>query len=121
MKIIIVLLSLTVSGCATPEGWSKVMNGWLGSSETQLVDQWGPPLRSYQINEKKKALTYVFDGGTTGVTTYSYGMASTSYSQNYCKTDFYVEDGIVNQWRSEGNMCKAYDPDRKPLLSRFGL
>ncbi len=132
MKIILILLlSLGLSGCATAAKYEVKLNAWIGASEESLIANWGVPDKEYQLSNGKKAVAYVRkDTFQTGGNTYleprityqsgtigdkPYSGTSTAYVtetaplKNYklfCKTSFVINSsGKVESWHHEGNNC----------------
>jgi hypothetical protein len=130
-KILVLLLCLGLSGCATTAKYEGKLNTWIGVSEDSLIATWGVPNKTYDMRDGKKAIEYVHrntvqTGGytyTTPQTTYqsgkigdkSYSGTSTTYVtetepiQEYkfhCKTSFIINNsGKVESWHHEGNNC----------------
>lgn len=119
------ILSLLISGCATTAGYEKILNSWIGASEDQLITQWGVPDMVYQNNDKKyfvyskqnssyvpgTAPTYysTYNSFTGTITTTPVGGTSGYIMNYYCKTTFTVDNGVITNWRWQGNSCKAYE------------
>ena len=70
-KILIILLVIYISGCATAE-----MKPWLGRSKNDLVQTWGVPDRSEKLDDGKQVLTW---DGRNG------------YGQIICKQSFIID------------------------------
>jgi hypothetical protein len=102
--VYLAVMIVTLSACATTQHYENAINTWVGSSEEALVSQWGAPTNTYQVSDSKKILTYVHSNGGSAYT--AYGV--TSYSTNYCKTEFFVGPlKTIESTRWEGNMCRA--------------
>ena len=56
--ILIGLSVLFVVSCATPEKYDARLNGWLGKTETQLVQKWGKPSAMKILDNGDKVITY---------------------------------------------------------------
>lgn len=121
MKKICLWLVFVLSACATTEKYEAVLKTWIGSSERELINSWGPPSSVYEVNGDKY-LTYQssrsgyvpgvaptyqtsFIGNTAYTTSYG-GTPGYSYN-HHCKTTFTVSGGVINHWRYEGNSCKS--------------
>jgi hypothetical protein len=130
-KILVLLLCLGLSGCATTVKYEAKLNTWIGVSEDSLIAAWGVPDKTYDMRDGKKAIEYVhkdtvhtggytytvprttYQTGTIGNETYS--GTSTTYvtettpAQKYklsCKTSFIINNsGKVESWHHEGNNC----------------
>ncbi|WP_155952212.1 hypothetical protein [Pseudomonas sp. CHM02] len=122
MKWLLTALALfALAGCATTGKYERVLQSWVGSTELELVQSWGPPVRVYESNGHR-FLTYSNEGsmyvpGTspTYQTTY-YG--NTAYTNSYggspgmnvqlsCVTTFDVVDNRISSWRWQGNNCTS--------------
>jgi hypothetical protein len=91
-------LSLILSGCATTDGYKKIVDSWMGGKEENLIAQWGVPASVYQLNATDKVFTYEESSQAIineNVVTYS------------CRTDFTIRDGIIVNWQFKGNKCNA--------------
>jgi hypothetical protein len=124
MKKIILGLSFafSLSACfPTVEGYQQLVSGWYGSSESELVGQWGAPQSTY-VADGTKFLTYrssrnVYIAGTSptytttmvGNTAYtnSYGGSSGQNIAMNCETTFQVRRGKITQATFRGNDCTA--------------
>ena len=130
-KILVLLLCLGLSGCATTVKYEAKLNTWIGASEDALIASWGVPDKTYDMRDGKKAIEYVDRntvemGGYTYTTpqiTYesgkigdkSYSGTSTTYEtetepiRKYrlsCKTTFIINNsGQIESWHHEGNNC----------------
>lgn len=113
----LVLFSLVIlTGCVTKQEHEDALSSWFGSTEKQLVDSWGVPTSFYEL-DGKRYLTYsnssqVMVGGTAPTTTYDYyGNAYTSGGTppimitSNCTIIMVVEDGLISEWKYEGNDC----------------
>jgi hypothetical protein len=83
---------VALAGCAPQEGYREIVQTWIGNSADELVQAWGPPTSSYQLDSGGHVLQYdrsrtVSMGGyttLTPVTTYSSGTVySGGASGNY--------------------------------------
>ncbi len=97
---VIFCLSLILSGCATAtsEGYTKIVDSWMGASEAKIVSAWGVPDSVYQLNETDKVFTYEESSQailSEGVVTFS------------CKTYFTLRNGVIVDWKFKGNKCNA--------------
>jgi hypothetical protein len=114
---------LIISGCATKEGYEKVVRSWIGSSEIELVRNWGPPTQAYETGGSKflvydnQGQLYIPGQAPTYHTTY-YPYLGTATTQAFggtppllvptrCTTVFETKDSQIVDYRFEGNKCKA--------------
>ena len=107
--ICVISLAFTLAACATTAGYEEILDSWVGSTEDQLVDSWGPPDGFYE-GGGKKYLTYVYSssGYTPGLPATSSMPATPGYSYSYnCKTTFTVIGNEITNWRYKGNACWA--------------
>jgi hypothetical protein len=74
-----ILLVMTLSGCATTEGYQAVLQTWVGDSTDHLVSVWGIPQQEYRQDGGGKVLQYERSGQIVlpGTTTYQ---AQTTYN-----------------------------------------
>ena len=113
----LVLMSLVIlSGCTTKQEHEDKLSSWYGSSESDLVSSWGVPTSFYEL-DGKRYLTYsnnsqAMVGGTPATTTYDYfGNAYTGGGTppilvtSNCSITMIVDNGVINEWRYEGNSC----------------
>lgn len=107
---------MMLTGCATTANYEKILQTWVGDSESHLVQSWGPPSSTYMLGENKKVLTYFKSNGSETAYYGSLGIAETT---NYtCKTDFYIDGlAMITNWRHEGNSCKSKAPKTREPAS----
>ncbi|MNO20213.1 hypothetical protein D3C76_99620 [compost metagenome] len=115
------LLPLVLSGCATEAKYEQILQSWVGSSELELIQKWGPPQQAYETGGHR-FLVYSSSGnmylpGTapTYQTTY---VGNTAYTNSYggspgmnvqlsCVTTFEVANELITNWNWRGNNCTA--------------
>jgi len=51
--LLILIVLMLISGCATTEEYKKIVESWVGSSEIALIRGWGPPQQSYESGGTK--------------------------------------------------------------------
>ncbi len=103
-------LAVLMSGCATTAKYEKVLNSWVGSPSDQLIAKWGPPSSSFPLNDGSTIYTWNHSGAPTSYTNYNQftGQLMTTTNVPWCNTSFRVGgDGVVQNWRWEGNACRA--------------
>jgi len=116
----LVLISLVLlTGCVTKQEHENTLSSWYGATEEELVASWGVPTSFYEL-DGKRYLTYSNSSqamipGTPSYTTYDYfGNAYTSGGSapylvtSNCTITMVVEEGVINEWRYEGNSCYDY-------------
>ena len=89
-----------VAGCATTSNYEDLLKTWVGRSEDELVQTWGPPSSVYQA-AGAKYLTY----------TKNQTCGSDNHYTCVCNTHFELASGRVESWRWDGNGCLAYPPE----------
>jgi len=97
-SLIGLVATIMVAGCATTQGYEALLKGWVGHSEEELVQVWGPP-------------TSVYQSATTRYLTYTKTKAcgqNTPYSC-VCNTHFEFASGRISAWRWDGNGCPPGD------------
>ncbi len=121
IKILIFQIIFFLSACVYGPQYnpSSIMQSWMGQTESSLLQSWGIPTNSYQTGEIK-IIEYI--GVSTYYTTrtndalrqnpytcnqyYCPPRAATTYqNQSWCKRQFTIQEGIVVNWRLEGNSC----------------
>lgn len=58
MKKLYLLLFVLLSGCATSEGYNRILNTWLNSDKQNLIETWGVPTSTYKMNDHIEYLSY---------------------------------------------------------------
>ena len=108
--IILTLLTIILSSCATQIELENSLESWVGSSELDLIDAWGPPTRHYATDDLKyltwdNRTQYVIPGGS-----YDYGNGyvhnTPAMLENLnCDVTMIIKDKRISSWRYEGNNC----------------
>jgi len=118
---LLLLLSVTSSGCATAHGYKLLMQTWVGDDANNLIRKWGRPVDIVKLPNGNSIYVYSRSGSyttptyaTTTVNTYNnsatantavYGGQTLVFS---CETSFELgpDNRVVNvTWR--GNNCVA--------------
>ena len=81
----------------TSEGYTQILEGWENASEAHLIERWGVPTQTYEVNGKKYLLYKDESYLTFNGNSYHF----------YCDTTFTVENGKIVFWKYSGNKCKA--------------
>lgn len=97
MKQAVFAAVLVLSGCqtATQEQFAQWADGFVGRSETAVVDDIGIPDKTYSL-EGARYIEFsrsLIVGDRHGIGTYG------------CTLTFRVEGGIIQRWNSTGNHC----------------
>ncbi len=97
MRWTVVAVALLMAGCASPERYRDSLQTWVGTSEADLVTEWGAPDAAYRTEDGTRLLTYskVRKYDAEGVTL-----------TGRCKTTFKVEQGTVTGFSFQGNQCR---------------
>jgi hypothetical protein len=99
---LVAALVFLLSSCATTGDYEKVLNSWIGSDISRLIESWGPPTDTYRMPDGRTLYTWFFDGGAVAM---PFGNMAYAVSRS-CKTTFTVgTNGVVQTWRYEGNAC----------------
>ena len=116
---IVVCSLVALTGCVTKQEHENTLSSWYGSTEEQLVASWVVPTSFYEL-DGKRYLTFsnssqAMVGGYPSTTTYDYfGNAYTSGGSppilvtSNCSITMVVDNGVINEWRYEGNNCYDY-------------
>ena len=107
ISILVLLVSL-VSGCATTGKYQANCESWLNKSDKELIQAWGIPRNSYEIDSSTKMLEFIFDGGTVYNGDYlSMVAGGQERVVNDCRTTFTIKNGSVYAYRFEGRACRS--------------
>ena len=119
--ITLALISLVIlTGCVTKQEYEDTLSSWYGSSESDLIASRGIPTSFYEL-DGKRYLTYSNSsqgmvGGTPPTTRITYDVWGNAYTTTYpgtspilvtsnCTITMVVDNGVINEWRYEGNNC----------------
>jgi|GEM_PF-1699767 len=109
---ILALSIFMVSGCATSGKLEKTLSAWSWHDENELVEVWGPPEKTFPMQNGGQVFEYYFSNGMSGNATYSAYSSSFNVYENYCKVDFTLnQQNLVSSWRYYGNICRAKYPN----------
>ncbi len=124
--LVLMMLSLALSACATTANYEAILNTWIGADINKLVESWGYASNSFVAPNGNKVYVYERGGSFTMPTTYqttarvygygnsAYGTATTNVYGGqtvtlWCRTFFEVNSSdIIINWRWEGNGCKSH-------------
>ena len=116
----IILGVLALSACASEEKFQQAAASWIGRSEDALVSQFGPPDRSHTTSDGSRIIEWrrqnesYIPGTPPTYQTYCTGRICNSYPvggspgfayTNWCNLSFTVHEGVVRNYRYEGNSC----------------
>jgi hypothetical protein len=115
-----IFLVVFLSGCVTRGEFESDLASWVGSSEGDLVTQWGPPQNVYTSPDGARFLTYSSSGtvsiparaptyqttmiGDQAISTPIGGRSASSYSTS-CDITFKLLDDTITNWSWKGNDC----------------
>ena len=117
--LLITIVAIVVTACATEAEYKRVMENWIGDPETELVSAWGVPDRVHEAEDGGRLITYdrrrqakwmsstdgVYDDATDLYTGNTFEFAT--HSANYqCETTFTVENDTITAYSYRGNDCK---------------
>lgn len=95
-------------GCATTGKYEAKLNSWKGHDISSLMQAWGPPSNQYALPNGSHMYTWLWVGGTRVVSAPIGDYRVTTANTAWCKTTMTANgDGIITQWRWEGNDCKS--------------
>lgn len=121
----ITLVPVFIAGCATTEGYIKLVESWEGSSEVHLIRHWGTPEKIYESGESKflefiSSRNVYFPGTSPFYTrrvyrnrihTFPVGGTPARTVIYRCQTTFEIINETVVGYNFKGNDCRA-DPDK---------
>jgi hypothetical protein len=86
---------------------SPLLNSWLGAEERALVASWGVPNSSHNA-ANARFLSYVYGFERQYRTQDGNGnVVASSRDEFSCNMTFEVRDGVVKDYRSDGNYCRS--------------
>ena len=122
-KLLIIVVCIFLSSCATERRYQELLNKTLGISEDELIVYMGVPDRTYntgtlrvlEYNYNQTSYVPMIQEQTVyHKNSYGYNIGSSSqwvdngfYANYNCVTIFYIKNNRVINWRYKGNACKA--------------
>ena len=115
----IVVACIFLTGCATTAKYEAQVQKWIGATERQLVEDWGVPSRThemdgikffeYKSNEIRLVGGYpsFYGMGPLGRGMWMGGAMPPDVQKLTCVTTFELTDGIVTKVVIRGNNCMA--------------
>jgi hypothetical protein len=82
---------------------SPILHSWLGATDRDLVASWGNPSSSYDASGAR-FITYT-EGYATQMQDQYGNVQAGSRQEFYCDMTFEVREGIIKDYRSNGNYC----------------
>lgn len=117
MRILLLILMLSACSTSTPDIVEK-LNVMVGTSQDNLIDNWGFPDENFTVNPETQIFTYIVYAPKGKENPYSnqvvykaidnnnYGLPQ--YNQSYyCKISFIIRDNIVSSYNFNGDNCVA--------------
>ncbi len=116
----LLVLMISLAGCATAEKYDAQMASYLQMTERDLVLRWGTPDNVYKVSDRERIFTYnvretyhnpgtpastvteVIDGEVYTRTT---GGTPPSTYHSDCMTNFVIRGGYVVDYSFRGNGC----------------
>ena len=56
--MLVAIITILMSGCASTKKTAKMLDAWLGSSKQQLILKWGPPAQTASDGANGEVLVY---------------------------------------------------------------
>lgn len=107
MRLLTIVVLLALTGCATTGNYERKLQTWMGHSESDVISRWGPPTNVYQDGDRRY-LTWTKVGGSMANAT-NFGYTAVGVGGTFwCSTTLTSVHGTIQQWRWEGNACKAH-------------
>ncbi|CAB4176599.1 hypothetical protein UFOVP1672_25 [uncultured Caudovirales phage] len=101
MKLILVVLLLAVSACATEKRFDQGMQSYIGQPIENVVAKVGPPHRTFTNADGSRVLTWE-DKRQVDL-----GPPYGSSFHECILTLFVSKDGLISSYTRRGNICKA--------------
>lgn len=120
-RLLLFILMLAGTGCATRERYESQLQQWVGANISAVMDAWGYPSGSFEAPDGN--LVYVWDrqeayeydpGFTTGIygghgrygSAFGFGIGTQTRLLR-CQTYFEVDKKkTILSWRTQGNDCR---------------
>lgn len=102
-KLLLILCILSIPACvSTNAKYQQVLNSWMNYPLRDILVVWGAPYDTYQISPAEELIVYVHMDDIS----LPRGTFIPTLANNYCKTTFHIQNGLVNKWTAEGT-CKT--------------
>jgi hypothetical protein len=108
MRSLLIVTLLALSACAsaptaTTEKFDAQCKSWVGKQASDLVSAWGVPTSDYKVDESTKLIEYNRQNGSALMPS-PIGYQSVSMG---CKITFTSKDGVIANYRWQGNTCRS--------------
>lgn len=130
---LLIMITLFLFACATPEKYDKELNTYIGKPQSALTQKFGKPSAAKILSNDDKVVTYtkannvyvpsefyLYDPNyePSEDVVYSPFMGSYNFApygqtfgyqvEDICQTSFLIQSGIITGWKWRGNDCVAY-------------
>ena len=108
--LVIVPLILFAGSCAltSRQEYQTQLNGWIGKTEVELVEQFGPPQHSVEEDANKKILSWhsskKTSSGSSGPVGGGVSIGLSLQSEYTCELRFTLVDGIAKSFEWKANV-----------------
>ncbi len=100
MKKLILLSAILLSGCCTQMNYAKKLSSFIGQPEINLIATLGHPVSMYPMGAYK-SLEYHDQS--------KFCLTNNQCELRWCTTQFFVKNGIVENFTFKGNYCCSFD------------
>ena len=90
-QTILAFTALILSACATSHDYEGMLDNWVGSSQTVLLNSWGNPASVTTMFPGEELWTYYQTSPTGAI---------------FCRTTFTITNGVINDFAFEGDNCE---------------
>lgn len=108
-KILLLVLGLSVLGCATQSSYKQTLDDWVGRSVDELISTWGSPHGTYEDEHGDIVYWYLSKRTLALPAAISSGEFSGGGSRLLnltCNTWFWLDsDNRITRWQLKGNYC----------------
>ena len=114
MKIFVLAFFILLTGCVTVAKFEKRMDAKKGFTKEQLIDEMGIPVREYKsdnfeiVEYYQSAKGYIPKTSTSNIIgNIVYTTTSGGAYEMDCKLEFKLVNGIVTNYRYQGQLCRS--------------
>jgi|SoimicMinimDraft_10_1059738.scaffolds.fasta_scaffold01602_1 hypothetical protein len=105
-RLLLAALCYGMTACVTTGKYENILNSWKGSSESSLIESWGPPTEIFNSNTHKFLVYQVSQTKAFEPTRYRTSGSRDYSTELFCTTVFDLSDGRVLSWAIKGNDCR---------------
>lgn len=103
LHLALLVVTFAIS-CSTTAGYEKILDSWVGTDISDLIESWGPPTSTYALPDGRTMYTWDISAGAVAVPA---GNTIVAVPRG-CKTTFTADRlGVIQTWRYQGNTCKS--------------